>query len=48
MMGISYIMVASMVPKERSGVYLGIVNMTRLVPNFLEPAVSRRWPRRRV
>jgi maltose/moltooligosaccharide transporter len=36
MMGIPYIMVASMVPKERSGVYMGIVNMMIVVPMLIQ------------
>jgi maltose/moltooligosaccharide transporter len=36
MMGIPYILVASMVPKERTGVYMGIVNMMIVVPMLLE------------
>jgi len=36
MMGIPYIMVASMVPKERLGVYMGIVNMMIVVPMHIQ------------
>ena len=36
MMGIPYIMVASMVPKERTGVYMGIVNMMIVVPMLVQ------------
>jgi maltose/moltooligosaccharide transporter len=36
MMGIPYIMVASMVPKERLGVYMGIVNMMIVVPMLIQ------------
>ena len=36
MMGIPYILVASMVPKERTGVYMGIVNMMIVVPMLVE------------
>jgi maltose/moltooligosaccharide transporter len=36
MMGIPYIMVASMVPRERSGVYMGIVNMMIVVPMLIQ------------
>jgi maltose/moltooligosaccharide transporter len=36
MMGIPYIIVASMVPKERTGVYMGIVNMMIVVPMLVE------------
>ncbi|WP_375424627.1 MFS transporter [uncultured Friedmanniella sp.] len=36
MLGIPYIMVASMVPKERSGVYMGIVNMMIVVPMLIQ------------
>ena len=36
MMGIPYIMVASMAPRERSGVYMGIVNMMIVVPMLIQ------------
>lgn len=36
MMGIPYILIVSMVPKERYGVYMGIVNMMIVVPMLLE------------
>jgi maltose/moltooligosaccharide transporter len=36
MMGIPYILVASMVPRERTGVYMGIVNMMIVVPMLVE------------
>jgi maltose/moltooligosaccharide transporter len=36
MMGVPYIMVVSMVPKERHGVYMGIVNMMIVVPMLIE------------
>lgn len=36
MMGIPYIMVASMVPQEKSGVYMGIVNMMIVIPMLVE------------
>ena len=36
MMGIPYIIVASMVPKERLGVYMGIVNMMIVVPMLIQ------------
>jgi maltose/moltooligosaccharide transporter len=36
MLGIPYIMVASMVPKERAGVYTGIVNMMIVIPMLIE------------
>jgi len=42
MMGVPYIMVASMVPKERLGVYMGIVNMMIVVP-MLIPTVTFGW-----
>jgi maltose/moltooligosaccharide transporter len=42
MLGIPYIMVASMVPKERSGVYMGIVNMMIVVPMLIQN-VSFGW-----
>src|SRR3712207_4788687 len=36
MMGIPCILVASMVPKERAGVYMGIVNMMIVVPMLVQ------------
>src|SRR5215217_741742 len=36
MMGVPYIMVASMVPKERLGVYMGIVNLMIVVPMLIQ------------
>jgi maltose/moltooligosaccharide transporter len=42
MMGIPYIMVASMVPRERSGVYMGIVNMMIVIPMLIQN-VSFGW-----
>lgn len=36
MMGVPYIMVASMVPKERLGVYMGIVNMMIVIPMLIQ------------
>ncbi len=42
MLGIPYIMVASMVPRERSGVYMGIVNMMIVVPMLIQN-VSFGW-----
>jgi len=36
MMGVPYIMVASMVPKERLGVYMGIVSMMIVVPMLIQ------------
>jgi maltose/moltooligosaccharide transporter len=36
MMGVPYILVASMVPKERLGVYMGIVNMMIVVPMLIQ------------
>jgi len=36
MLGIPYIMVASMVSKERAGVYMGIVNMMIVIPMLIE------------
>ena len=36
MLGIPYIMVASMVPRKRSGVYMGIVNMMIVVPMLIQ------------
>ncbi len=40
MMGIPCIIVASMVPKERTGVYMGIVNMMIVVPMLLQTLTS--------
>jgi maltose/moltooligosaccharide transporter len=36
MMGVPYIMVVSMVPKERYGVYMGIINMMIVVPMLIQ------------
>ena len=36
MLGLPYILVASMVPKERMGVYVGIVNMMIVVPMLIQ------------
>jgi maltose/moltooligosaccharide transporter len=36
MMGVPYILVASMVPRERLGVYMGIVNMMIVVPMLIQ------------
>ncbi len=36
MMGIPYLMVASEIPKERYGVYMGIINMMIVIPMFLQ------------
>jgi len=36
MMGVPYILVASMVPKGRLGVYMGIVNMMIVVPMLIQ------------
>jgi maltose/moltooligosaccharide transporter len=36
MMGVPYILIVSMVPKERYGVYMGIVNMMIVVPMLIE------------
>jgi maltose/moltooligosaccharide transporter len=36
MLGIPYIMVASMVPQSRAGVYMGIVNMMIVIPMLIE------------
>jgi maltose/moltooligosaccharide transporter len=36
MMGVPYIMVVSSVPKERYGVYMGIVNMMIVIPMILQ------------
>lgn len=36
MMGVPYIMVVSSIPKERYGVYMGIVNMMIVIPMILE------------
>jgi len=36
MMGIPYTMVSKIVPQEKRGVYMGIVNMMIVVPMFIE------------
>ena len=36
MMGIPYLMVVSQIPKERYGVYMGIINMMIVIPMFLQ------------
>lgn len=36
MMGIPYLMVVSQVPKERYGVYMGIINMMIVIPMFIQ------------
>ncbi len=36
MVGVPYLMVASMVPRERTGVYMGILNMMIVVPMLVE------------
>jgi maltose/moltooligosaccharide transporter len=36
MMGVPYIMVVNSIPKERYGVYMGIVNMMIVVPMILQ------------
>jgi maltose/moltooligosaccharide transporter len=36
MMGIPYLMVVSKIPKERYGVYMGIINMMIVIPMFLQ------------
>ena len=36
MVGVPYIIVVSMVPKERSGVYMGILNMMIVIPMLIE------------
>src|SRR5215210_7876358 len=36
MVGVPYLMVASMVPRERTGVYMGILNMMIVVPMLIE------------
>ncbi len=36
MMGVPYIIIASMVPRERLGVYMGIVNMMIVVPMLIQ------------
>lgn len=36
MVGVPYLMVASMVPKERNGVYMGILNMMIVVPMLVQ------------
>jgi len=36
MMGIPYLMVVSEIPKERYGVYMGIINMMIVIPMFIQ------------
>jgi maltose/moltooligosaccharide transporter len=36
MMGIPYLMVVSQIPKERYGVYMGIINMMIVIPMFIQ------------
>jgi maltose/moltooligosaccharide transporter len=36
MMGIPYLMVVSEIPKERYGVYMGVINMMIVIPMFLQ------------
>jgi maltose/moltooligosaccharide transporter len=36
MMGIPYLMVVKEIPKERYGVYMGIINMMIVIPMFIQ------------
>lgn len=36
MMGIPYLMIVSQIPKERYGVYMGIINMMIVIPMFIQ------------
>jgi maltose/moltooligosaccharide transporter len=36
MMGVPYLMVVSQIPKERYGVYMGIINMMIVIPMFIQ------------
>jgi maltose/moltooligosaccharide transporter len=36
MMGVPYLMVVSNIPKERYGVYMGIINMMIVIPMILQ------------
>jgi len=36
MMGIPYLMIVSSIPKERYGVYMGIINMMIVIPMFIQ------------
>jgi maltose/moltooligosaccharide transporter len=36
MMGIPYLMVVSEIPKERYGVYMGIINMMIVIPMIIQ------------
>ena len=36
MMGIPYLMVVSAIPKERYGVYMGIINMMIVIPMIIQ------------
>ncbi len=40
MVGVPYLMVASMVPRERTGVYMGILNMMIVVPMLIQTSLS--------
>ncbi|MEN9487011.1 MAG: hypothetical protein RIR56_699, partial [Bacteroidota bacterium] len=42
MMGIPYLMVVSQIPKERYGVYMGIINMMIVIPMLLQ-TISFGW-----
>jgi maltose/moltooligosaccharide transporter len=36
MMGIPYLMIVNAIPKERYGVYMGIINMMIVIPMFIQ------------
>jgi maltose/moltooligosaccharide transporter len=36
MMGIPYLMIVANIPKERYGVYMGIINMMIVIPMFIQ------------
>ena len=36
MMGIPYLMIINAIPKERYGVYMGIINMMIVIPMFIQ------------
>ncbi len=36
MLGVPYVMVVSMVPKDRAGVYMGVLNMMIVIPMLIE------------
>jgi maltose/moltooligosaccharide transporter len=39
MMGIPYLIVVSKIPKERYGVYMGVINMMIVIPMFIQTLI---------